>query len=232
MKKISQKTLFILLFLIATIVILPTYVHAETSTSTINGKEIIWEYQRDASNNILIFKCQNPEDLEGEITIPDSVTSIGGCAFDGCTGLTQITIPDSVTSIGYMAFYGCEGLTKITIPDSVTSIEDGAFRDCSGLTQITIPKSVTNIDNTAFYGCDNLKIYCLKDSYADKFGEENNIERVYIDKNGTVSESTNNNSNEKEKASSNNLLLIGLVGIGAIVVVVIIVVILKKKSKK
>ena len=34
------------------------------------------------------------------ITIPDSVTSIGGSAFSGCTGLTSVTIPDSVTSIG------------------------------------------------------------------------------------------------------------------------------------
>ena len=34
-------------------------------------------------------------------------------------GLTTITIPDSVTSIGNCAFYGCIGLTTITIPDCV-----------------------------------------------------------------------------------------------------------------
>ena len=80
-----------------------------------------------------------------------SVTSIGGGAFRGCTGLTSITIPDSVTSIGNNAFYNCSGLTSITILDSVTSIGYEAFRDCTGLTSIIIPDSVTSIGAYAFY---------------------------------------------------------------------------------
>ena len=44
-----------------------------------------------------------------------------------CTSLTSVTIPNSVTSIGRCAFYGCTSLTSITIPDSVTSIGDEAF---------------------------------------------------------------------------------------------------------
>ena len=47
------------------------------------------------------------------MTIPNSVTNIGGYAFNGCTGLTCVTIPDSVTSIGGGAFFGCTGLTEI-----------------------------------------------------------------------------------------------------------------------
>lgn len=94
--------------------------------------------------------------LSGELTLPNSVTSIGDYAFEDCAGLTSITIPNSVTSIGYGAFNGCTGLTSITIPESVTSIGDFAFRGCTGLTSITIPDSVTSIGDYAFYICSGL----------------------------------------------------------------------------
>lgn len=84
------------------------------------------------------------------IAIPESVTSIGGCAFKGCSSLTSIIIPKSVTSIGYSAFGGCGSLTTITIPESVTSIGYSAFSGCGSLTSITIPKSVTSIESSTF----------------------------------------------------------------------------------
>ena len=98
------------------------------------------------------------------IIIPDSVTSIGGKAFCVCSGLTSITIPDSVTSIGYGAFDGCSGLTSITIPNSVTSIGRETFQDCSGLTSITIPNSVTSIGDRAFCGCSGLTSITIPNS--------------------------------------------------------------------
>ena len=68
--------------------------------------------------------------------IPDSVTSIGQHAFNGCRSLTSVTIPDGVTSIGAYAFSECSSLTSVTIPDSVTSIGDGAFASCTSLTDV------------------------------------------------------------------------------------------------
>ena len=83
--------------------------------------------------------ASNPNKYTGSVVIPASVsyngaeysvTSIGGSAFSGCSGLTSITIPKSVTSIGVSAFSGCSGLTSVTIPKSVTSIGVEAFYDC------------------------------------------------------------------------------------------------------
>ena len=111
----------------------------------------------ETATNTLISGCKNTD-------IPDSVTSIGGSAFAGCTGLTSITIPDSVTSIGNWAFCGCTGLTSITIPDSVTSIDYGAFSGCTGLTSITIPDSVTSIGGSAFSDCTGLSSITIPDS--------------------------------------------------------------------
>ena len=91
--------------------------------------------------------------VEGDLIIPDSVTSIGGYAFYGCEGLTSVTFGNSVTSIGDYAFRGCTGLSSVTIPDSVKSIGESAFYYCAGLTRVTIGNSVTRIGAEAFEGC-------------------------------------------------------------------------------
>ncbi len=90
------------------------------------------------------------------LTIPNSVTSIGYEAFAYCTSLTSIEIPNSVTSIGGYAFSNCTSLTSVTIPNSVISIGNNAFYNCSGLTSVTIPNSVTSIGNYAFCECTGL----------------------------------------------------------------------------
>ena len=98
------------------------------------------------------------------INIPDSVTSIGVSAFDGCESLTSINIPDSVTSIGNSAFRSCKSLTSINIPNSVTSIGDSAFDVCKSLTNINIPDSVTSIGKSAFSWCKSLTCINIPDS--------------------------------------------------------------------
>ena len=68
-------------------------------------------------NNILI----DGTTCEGNISIPDEVTSISDCAFEN-SSLTEITIPDTVTSIGYSAFH-CSSLTEITFLNPDCNIE-------------------------------------------------------------------------------------------------------------
>ena len=103
----------------------------------------------ETASNQLIFGCRNT-------TIPQTVTSIGNGAFEGCSGLKSITIPNSVKIIDDLAFSGCSNLTSITIPNSVTSIDYGVFYNCSSLTSVTIPESVTSIASGVFSGCSGL----------------------------------------------------------------------------
>ena len=76
----------------------------------------------------------NCTSLSGKLTIPNTVMVIldspyvEGGVFSKCSSLTSLTIPNSVTSIGGYAFCGCTGLTgSLTIPNSVTSIGTNCF---------------------------------------------------------------------------------------------------------
>ena len=97
--------------------------------------------------------CENLTD----ITLPESVTSIGGFGFSG-TGLTSITIPKNVRSIGNGAFYGCNSLKSITIPKGVSCIDYNTFMSCSSLTSIILPEGLETIQDQAFSGCRSLKL--------------------------------------------------------------------------
>ena len=102
----------------------------------------------------LIAGCQNT-------IIPQSVISIGTCAFGKCSTLTTISIPDSVKNIAECAFYKCKYLTEINIPYSITSIKVGAFEDCESLTSISIsdvPVEDEELYNQADNFFDNLGI--------------------------------------------------------------------------
>ena len=112
-------------------------------------------------------------DTENEITeitaqhLADC-TKISNYAFINCRGrgLTEITIPNSVTSIGESAFSGCSNLTNITIPDNITSIGNRTFASCSKLTTIYFQgtKAQWNSISRSYnwdYNTGNYTIYCL-----------------------------------------------------------------------
>jgi len=86
-------------------------------------------------------------------------------------------IPNTVTTIGGAAFEYCTWLTSIIIPNTVTTIESSAFQYCSGLTSLTIPNSVNSIGTKAFSGCLNLKNIVIENGETTlSFGTTNSVE--------------------------------------------------------
>ena len=97
--------------------------------------------------------------------IPASVTSIGNCAFAGCSELESITVdsqnPRYDSRENCNAIIDKNGMTLIAgckntiIPSTVVAIGDDAFYG-SGVSNIDIPIAVTSIGSKAFYNCSAL----------------------------------------------------------------------------
>ena len=92
------------------------------------------------------IRSQNP------ITIPNSVTTIGGNAFFRVKS-SEVIIPDSVTDISNSAF-NWSSIKKIDIPDSVQVL--GGFRG-TNLVDVVVPDSVERIYDIAFSYCRKLQ---------------------------------------------------------------------------
>ena len=95
-------------------------------------------------------------DLNGSLTLPSNLKTIGNSAFNRCSGFTgNLTIPNSVTTIKDWAFSKCSGFTgNLTLPNSITTIGGWTFSGCSGFNgNLTLPNSITTIGKLAFNSC-------------------------------------------------------------------------------
>ena len=113
--------------------------------------------------------------ISGTLIIPDSVTTIGDSAFNGCTGITSVIIGSGVNYIGNGAFSSMTGLTTITynaincassyilfsgsniqnfnIGSNVQTLPDNFLYNCINLTSVTFPNSLQKIGSMCFYNC-------------------------------------------------------------------------------
>ncbi len=121
------------------------------------------------------------------VTLPDSITTIGGWTFASCQQLTEVALPSGITeipdgaffcciklggidlpdglvTIGRFAFAGCDGLTTLVLPDTVTTLEYGAFTVCFNLKDVTLSESLVTIEDYAFYWCYPLAEVVIPDT--------------------------------------------------------------------
>ncbi|MFI3206245.1 MAG: leucine-rich repeat domain-containing protein [Clostridia bacterium] len=165
MKKLFKKGTAILLSVIMLTSLMITGVFAATSEDGYWSYTILDEDAKTAS-------VTGYEGEETALVIPReidgySITSIGSDTFR-YSSIVSVEIPDTVTSIGSCAFIGSESLTSIYIPSSVTSIDSWAFYTYSNSSTITYDGTFEE-----FCEIENISFDCLESGTILKTTDEN-----------------------------------------------------------
>jgi hypothetical protein len=96
------------------------------------------------------------EGLVTEVIIETGITFISHRAFWGYKNLKSISIPNTVTRIGGSVCAECVNLTSVIIPESVKRIGDDSFWGCKKLSKVTLPDSLEYIGGYVF---ENTELY-------------------------------------------------------------------------
>ena len=123
-------------------------------------------------NNSCFYGCSTLEEI---YLTPASQVNIGGYAFRNCSKLRVFGI-SNIQTIGEYAFAGCSSLTKLELPN-VTSIGVHAFSS-SGIETLVVGKKLSNFGNQSLKNTDTMTIYGYKDTVAETFASNNNIQFV------------------------------------------------------
>ena len=87
------------------------------------------------------------------VVIPNSVTSIGECAFEKCNSLRCVVIPRTVTSMGESVFQYCYSLSTVVIPPTIISLSRYMLDGCYSLHSVALPEGLKRISFGALYNC-------------------------------------------------------------------------------
>lgn len=104
------------------------------------------------------------------VQLPETLEKIGNYAFYGGTLPEQLSIPDSVTSVGMSAFSGVDGVKDVTIGRGLTKIPSGMF-DKSTVQKITIENSRDDITDSENLPSSGVDIVYTRESIDDSVGD-------------------------------------------------------------
>lgn len=92
--------------------------------------------------------------IAGNLTLPETLISIGDYAFEDCYEFSSVNLPANLTNVGKCAFKNCSKITSLALPSKLTTIGDQAFYNCSSVTgTLELPTTLTSVGQEAFYKC-------------------------------------------------------------------------------
>lgn len=144
------------------------------------------------------YQCENLK----RVNLSNRLLSVGDSAFEGCTSLLTIKFPSITNSIGSRCFYKCTSLQSAILPNWITKIDEYTFYGCSSLKGIVIPKLVNTIERYAFAGCKNMKNIFVPKTVT-------NIRITWINYNNALTIHTPNSSKAYDWAKNHDFKYIG-----------------------
>lgn len=105
------------------------------------------------------YAFYNCTGLKGDLTLPQSLNTLGAFVFAGCSGLDgRLTLSPNTTSIGVGCFSDCSGFPgELIIPEGVVTLNSNAFKNCTGFSSLSLSTSLKSIQSSAFENCSGLK---------------------------------------------------------------------------
>ena len=127
----------------------------------------------DNINGVVVGKIKKEAFAElncKKIVIPDSVTSIGKCAFINCRELEEVQLGKGLVSIGSMAFQNCPKLKSIEFAEGLVTIKGTLFLGCDVLEDVIVPETAIDIEDGIgnIKTCPNLVIVTPAGSVAEE----------------------------------------------------------------
>lgn len=127
----------------------------------------------DAYGNIFNIENSTLESVEihsDKVEVPTSVNNIAAKVFNAFD-IREVSLPDTLQTIGEGAFSDCVNLTHIDIPSSVNLMENSAFAGCTSLESVKFNQIKPFIlGSKCFQNCSVLReldFLALKDNFKD-----------------------------------------------------------------
>lgn len=132
-------------------VIFPTTLEEIGSGAFARCKSLMCELSLPESVTSIGDKAFSQSAIKGNLVLPHNLEKLGQDAFSSCPALTgSLIIPDRVKEVPYRAFASCGFSGTLTLPDGLTTIGSSAFSGSKFKGELNIPESVATIGESAF----------------------------------------------------------------------------------
>tara|TARA_B110000285_G_scaffold61272_2_gene70439 strand:- start:3644 stop:9682 length:6039 start_codon:yes stop_codon:yes gene_type:complete len=154
--------------------------------SAFENNDNIGSVKFDSIESIGVFAFRDCDGLNGDLFLPDTLTSLQDRAFALCRNLDgNLTISNSLTEIPYRAFIKCGFTGDLNMGNNIEWVHQEAFTNCKFTNELILPDTLSGISYRGFYGGaftgDLVLKSNIKQIYGQAFNRSRNIKRVIVD---------------------------------------------------